>query len=222
MSAWTEVRRLAQLRHAECAPSSVELVAADELLAAAEGVTGIKVRKLDPQDALLDGAAATYSRERKQILYSSASVAALAAFHIAHEYAHHWLDIPEIVCQTPDIDPTTPAEPEMSLVGETDSYSPKERAEARANLFAREFLLPRQKLKEHYLKAPTTAGDIATLLGVPVDLVMQQLADALLLPADTPQSKAEQKQEPDPDETSDHSDQRSRRPPPRTRRARYG
>lgn len=201
MSAWTEVRRLAHLRHVECAPSTEDLIAADQLLAAAERLTGVGVRKLDPQDALLDGAAATYSRERQKIYYSNVTEAALAAFHIAHEYAHHWLDIPDIVCKTLEIDPTTPAEPEMSLVGETDSYSPKERAEARANLFAREFLLPRQKLKAHYLKTQTTAADIATLLGVPVDLVMQQLADALFLPTDTAEAKAERKQEPDPDTT---------------------
>lgn len=201
MSAWTEVRRIARLRHAECVRSTDGLVAADELLAAAAGITGVSVRMLDPDDSLLDGAVAAYSRERQQIYRSNATERSLAAFHIAHEFAHHWLDLPEIACNTMEIDPTTPAEPEMSLVGEVDSYSPKERAEARANLFAREFLLPRRKLRDHYLGISTTAADIASSLGVPVDLVMQQLADALLLPGDAPEEAAAPRQEPEPDET---------------------
>lgn len=200
MSIWGEVRNQARLRHAEHAGSTDSLVPASELIAAAEIATGIKCQKLPAEDPLLDGAAATYNRTRQRIYYSAATETALAAFHLAHEYGHHWLDISEILCRATEINLVTPAEPEMSLVGEADAYSPKERAEAQANLFAREFLLPRDKLRLRYLQTSATAQDIATLIGVPVDLVMQQLADAFFLPDETREAKGPRK-EPDPDPT---------------------
>lgn len=150
-----------------------------------------------PDDPLLDGGVASYNRDVQRIYFSNATEPALAAFHIAHEFAHHWLDNASIECQRSEIDEATPAEPDMSLVGEADAYSPKERAEAQANLFAREFLLPRDKLRAHYLDTPATAQSIATLLGIPHFLVMQQLADALLLPPE--RSRTSPRTEPDPD-----------------------
>ncbi len=88
----------------------------------------------------------------------------------------------------------------MSLVGEPDAYSPKERDEAQANLFAREFLLPRDKLLRLSSREIFDAERIATDVGVPMELVMQQLADALLLPADRADAE-ETRAEPSPDRT---------------------
>ena len=194
MSAWSEVRRQARLRHVALATSAEDLVPAADLLTAAESSTGIKRQSRPPGDPLLDGAEAAYNRERQQIYFSDATEPPLAAFHVAHEYAHHWLDESLSTCQGRDLDFATPAEPEMSLVGETDAYSPKERAEAQANLFAREFLLPRDKLRRLCRREIFDAARIASEVGVPVDLVMQQLADALLLPeerAETEESREE-------------------------------
>jgi superfamily I DNA/RNA helicase/Zn-dependent peptidase ImmA (M78 family) len=151
-------------------------------LAAAETSTGVTRVPLPSSDPLLDGAQAVYSREHKEIYFCETTEPRLAAFHLAHEYAHHWLDETVASCRDDDLDVATPAEPEMSLVGEQDAYSPKERAEAQANLFAREFLLPRDKLRRLCQRELFDADRIASDVGVPIDLVMQQLADALLLP----------------------------------------
>ena len=70
MSAWSEVRRLARLRHAELAPSTDDLVPATVLLDAAEALTGVRRCPRPPGDALLDGAEASYDRERLRIYYS--------------------------------------------------------------------------------------------------------------------------------------------------------
>lgn len=183
MSAWKEVRCLAQQRHTELATGMDALVPASILLAAAQAATGIKFISRPPDDTLLDGAEAAYDRERQRIYFSNATAHELAQFHIAHEFAHHWLDEAGAACANADLDLLIPSEPEMSLVGDQDSYSPKERAEAQANLFAREFLLPRNKLRQRCSSGIPEADKIAKEMGVPVDLVMQQLADALLLPA---------------------------------------
>ena len=50
------------------------------------------------------------------------------------------------------------------------------------DLFAREFLLPRELMRRLHLEQLLTALDIATRFGAPFDVVAQQLFDALLLP----------------------------------------
>lgn len=184
MSSWSEIRRIAVLHHDELAKNSSSLISAESLFNSAHEKTGIKIIARPAGDALLDGAEAAYDRERKRIYYSKATEASLARFHIAHEFGHHWLDEAGSACASSDLDQMVPAEPELSAVGDQDSYSPKERAEAQANLFAREFLLPRKKLRERCSAGIPDADAIAKEVGVPLDLVLQQLADALLLPVE--------------------------------------
>ena len=196
MSAWSEVRRLARRKHEELAPGP-ELVPAATLLDAAEEASGVKRRGRPPGDPLLDNAEAAYDRERKRIYFSTAVDQATANFYVAHEFGHHWLDEAGAACEACDLDMSTPAEPEMSIVGDPDAYSPKERAEAQANLFAREFLLPRAKLQRRCAEGRTDAAQIASELGVPRDLVMQQLADALLLPEERMVEEEREERPPD-------------------------
>ena len=204
MSAWTEVRRLARLHHEELAGSSDELVPAAALLAAAEHATGVKRYARPHGDALLDGAEAAYDRERSRIYYARETEQSLANFHVAHEYGHHWLEEAGTTCHSSDLDMATPAEPAMSLVGDADAYSPKERAEAQANLFAREFLLPRHKLRRLGSGRILDAELIASELGVPADLVMQQMTDAFLLP-DERSDEQDRRVEESPDDSQNEA-----------------
>lgn len=185
MSSWGEVRRIANLRHDELAPSKDALCSAAALLSTAQDKTEIKVITRPRGDTLLDGSEAAYDRERSRIYVCRETPEPLAHFHVAHEFAHHWLDSIGASCASVDLDPFAPAEPELSPIGSQDSYSPKERAEAQANLFAREFLLPREKLRRRCANGIPDADAIAAEVGVPVDLVMQQLSDALLLPPES-------------------------------------
>lgn len=200
MSIWAAVRQLARVKHDSLCKEQSSLVPASDLLSAAAETTGVKCEARPKDDALLDGAEAVLDRDLNVILYSNLTEPRLAAFHLAHEYAHFWLEEVQARCGGADLDLETPAEPEMSLVGESDAYSPKERAEAQANLFAREYLLPRYKLRALCANGGFDAAKIATLVGVPVDLVLQQLADALLLP-DEPEEASAGEVEPDPDKT---------------------
>ncbi len=192
MSAWSEVRRLARQRHAELAGGTDALVPAATLLAAAERATGVRRVACPHGDPLLDGAEAAYDHDRKRIYYARETTQDLANFHVTHEFGHHWLDEAGACCAASDLDVSVPAEPSMSLVGEVDAYSPKEREEAQANLFAREFLLPREKLRQRCAGGVFDAASIAAEIGVPEDLVLQQLADALLLPEEREVEEAPQ------------------------------
>ncbi len=185
MSAWSEIRRLARAWHDELQPQPA-LPAAAALLAAAQAASGVKVVTVAHDDVLLDGGEACYDPEGPRILVSAALSPAAAAFHVAHEFGHHRLHDSGGGCHAADIDPLTPAEPKSSPVGDDDSYSPKQRREAQANVFARELLLPREKLRILCIAERPSSVALAASLGLEPQLVAQQMADALLLPDDPP------------------------------------
>ena len=170
------------------------------LLTTAEKRAGVRRIACPRGDVLLDGAEAAYDHDRKRIYYANDLDESLANFFIAHEFAHHWLDEAAQCCKAHDLDCTAPAEPTLPPVGDSDSYSPKERAEALANVFARELLLPRDKLQRLCASGPVTAQALAAQLRLPVTLVMQQMADALLLPVER-ESKQERRKEAAPDDS---------------------
>ena len=199
MSAWSEVRRLASACHAELVGSVDELVPAARLLEVAEQVTGVTRHSRPKGDSLLDGGEACYHSEKKKIYYSREPSEPLAHFYVAHEYGHHWLGAAVARCDCDDLDMLTPAEPAPSVVGDADAYSPKERSEAQANLFAREFLVPREKLRRRCARGQFDATALAAELGVPVDLLLHQMTDVALLPegSDTEEAHGRGGGEPD-------------------------
>jgi DNA helicase-2/ATP-dependent DNA helicase PcrA len=183
MSAWSELRTQAAAWHDELNPQA-DLLRAVDLLAAAEQASGVKVLVLPRGDALLDNTEASYDPDGARILVSAALSPEDRAFHVAHEFGHHRLHHPKGDCHDDDVDPYAAAEPESSAVGESDAYSPKQRREAQANVYGREFLLPRRRLRAACIAQCLTADTIAADLGLPLNLVQQQMADALLLPQD--------------------------------------
>lgn len=185
MSAWSELRAQARAWHAEF-HTGAGLAPATALLAAASAASGVKIVDYPAGDVLLDNCEASYDPEEMEILVSLGLSPQDRAFHIAHEFGHHKLHHPKEACHDHDFDHVTAAEPEPSAVGDSDAYSPKQRREAQANVFGREFLLPRDRLREACLKDRLSAEAIAKHVGVSVALVRQQMADALLLPEEVP------------------------------------
>lgn len=197
MSSWLEIRLLATQWHNQLVPETTDLVTADILIQRALNDARLKLLPLPPTSILLDGAEALFDQDEDRILYSEALTGAEKHFVLAHEMAHARLHRDAEPCHQHDVDPWTPAEPEGSALGEADAYSPKQRREAQANVYARELLLPRHKLKDRFLKGDTTAAGMAAALQVPENLVLQQLADAILLPADPPHKDRPPEPEPD-------------------------
>lgn len=196
MSAWSELRAQARAWHAELNPGP-GLMRATDILEAASRTSGVRILLRPAGDVLLDHAEASYDPDGGRILVSEALSPEDQAFHIAHEFGHHRLHHSKNDCQPNDFDPFAAAEPESSAIGESDAYSPKQRREAQANVFGRELLLPRDRLRATALAERPSAEDLATCLGLPVSLVQQQLADALLLPGDPAPEAAEETHSPD-------------------------
>ncbi|MFV3368849.1 UvrD-helicase domain-containing protein [Pseudomonas sp. NY15435] len=115
------------------------------------------------------------------------------AYLLAHELGHWFLDFVEskkTISQLAMLDPSGAA-PGATIV---EGYGAWERQELQANVFARELLLPRDLAKQMWSEG-MRSRQIATQLQMPLELVRQQLADALLLP-DVPISPASQPPEP--------------------------
>ncbi|MBN9306915.1 MAG: hypothetical protein BGO82_05575 [Devosia sp. 67-54] len=198
MSSWLQIRLRAQQWHDELAAGESQLISASELIRKAMVATGTALMPLAQESTLLDGAQALFDPDGNRILYSKDLSTDLQHFYIAHEFAHIRLHNDAARCHEDDFDAWTPAEPEESAVGEDDSYSPKQRREAQANVFARELLLPREKLSAAFVASGATATGLARRLEVPETLVLQQLADALLLPDDPPSKEKRPEPKPDP------------------------
>lgn len=179
MSHWEEIRARARARHAACAPADDT---ADALLIAAEKATGLPYYALPATDPALYGAQGVYDAECRLILVSNALPPAYRAFVVAHEFAHHWLGHGSAVSSAGGPDPEAGDDPHGGDPARVEGYSPFERAERVANVFACEFLLPTDALRRHYRDAGESPARIAALVGVPEGMVLRQLSRALLLP----------------------------------------
>jgi DNA helicase II / ATP-dependent DNA helicase PcrA len=195
---WDLLRKEARRRHAEvCAYGDDKCdrgAPAEILLAKAEKMTGIRRRALPKDHPLLDGAVAKL--ERNTIWYDSSVEHWLSLYYQAHEYAHHWLRHGARTCTKSDIDSEASEDKVPLGVHRVQGYGPHERNETDANLFAREFLLPGDVLKAWFTETGLNAEQIATQVGVSIEMVCHQLARSLLTP-DVPSDdgKAESSQD---------------------------
>ncbi len=182
MSHWTELRRTARDYAAQMRARTGGHVAAEAILAAAADATGIKRVPLSSDDPLLDGGDAVYDRELKRVWYCRDTERELAVVYQAHEFAHHWLGHAERArCDQNDLDPEAPEDPVPVGIHRVQGYGPKERRERDANIFAREFLLPTGLLRQWFIEDGLGATTVAERVGVPLGMVLHQLAYAVLV-----------------------------------------
>ena len=106
----------------------------------------------------------------------------LALFYQAHEYAHLWLHHDHAHQPDSGFDPEAFEEPLSIGVNRVEGYGPEELREREANVFAREFLLPTDVLREWYDADSIGASDITDRLGLLKGMVLHQMARALLTP----------------------------------------
>lgn len=192
MSHWTDLRRLAREHSARLRASLAGVATAEALLAAADRETGIKRVPVRAGDPLLDGGDAVYDPEPQRIWYNHEIGPELAAVYQAHEYAHVWLKHDgRVRCDRSDLDPEAPEAAVPVGVHRVQGYGPKERRERDANVFAREFLLPTDLLRDWFAGEHLGATAIAERVGVPPGMVFHQIAYAVLI-GDLPRVDREQ------------------------------
>lgn len=159
-------------------------ISSGDLLSAAESEDGedLIVDAISPKDVSLGGADALLQRDLRQILVRNDVSAAEQAFLVAHEIGHWKLHSEEHEGCHKVVEATLkPENAESFGAQKVEAYGARERAELQANIFAKELLLPRQTAAKLYSEG-MKASSIAKVLALPLELVRQQLLDALLLP----------------------------------------
>lgn len=147
----------------------------------------LDVYALPQGDSALKSGRAVFDSQAGSILYEDVGSAFDRAFLIAHELGHVVLEGGAQDVVTDEVEPDRSAEDAPVGVERVIDYGARERREVRMDLFARELLLPRSVARHHHLDAGYSSVDIAKRLGAPLQVVQQQLLDALLLPmAPTP------------------------------------
>lgn len=147
---------------------------------------GLDVEPVRPGATMLDGGRATIIAADELILHENTGSPFEQAFLVLHEIGHAECgdDITERgPYQEPaTIDPARPAEPSPVGLDRVVDYGRRQRREIQMDLFAREFLLPRPVVRRLHLDEGLGLTEIAKHFGAPIDVVAQQLLDALLLP----------------------------------------
>jgi superfamily I DNA/RNA helicase/Zn-dependent peptidase ImmA (M78 family) len=178
---WAAIRRIAQERRREAAGPELKLERADSLVESALGVVGLWKAPAAHDDASLAGAQALLDRETLGIIYNADLPPETVAFNLAHELAHWWLHDESQPCHEPDIVEEPVAEPLPYGESYVSGYSPAQRRETEANIFAAAFLLPAPLLRACFAEG-MEPEEIARRVGLHEGMVLAQMADALLQP----------------------------------------
>jgi superfamily I DNA/RNA helicase len=186
MDAWIEIRRKAQKCHEEALAQASGDRRASALINAALAADDLEVRYLD----FSPGTLGSLDRSARLVNVAKHQAHADEAVVIAHEIGHFQLH-----CDPHSEVSARPlglgGDPIDSGAGKVEGYSPRERKEVQADIFAGEFLCPSDWLREAYLVKGKHPQEVATELGLPVNLVTNQTARALLLPALSPSKEAQ-------------------------------
>lgn len=174
-----------QLRETLFNDTAMSAIRSDMLIQAVadEGAEDLMIEEVNPTDAMLGGADAILIRNLRQIIVRNDVSSDEKAFLIAHEFGH-WKLHPEDhdSCYKVIDSNMNPKAGDTLGSQKVESYGARERSELQANIFAREFLLPREVSRNLFLTGKS-AKQICADLDLPLELVRQQLLDTLLLPA---------------------------------------
>lgn len=182
MYSFETIRRAAAQLHYEIASQLSDPLDPFAFVKAATDHLGLELYSLPSGDLSLKNAHALFDEQSGAILYENRGSTKQQALLIAHEIGHAQLHAVSSSCTDTDIEPSHPPEVPLIGLGGIEDYGARERRELQANVFAREFLLPRDSIRDLYLERKSTSVQITNWTGLPIALVRQQIFDALLLP----------------------------------------
>ena len=182
MYSFETIRKRAAQFHREVASRLSDPLDPFALVEAAADHLGLELYSLAPGNPSLKNAHALFDEQSGAILYENSGDTKQHALLVAHEIGHARLHAVSSSCTNAVVDPSCPTEAATVGLGRIEDYGARERRELQANVFAREFLLPRDTIRELYLGSKSTSVMIADRTGLPIALVRQQILDTLLLP----------------------------------------
>lgn len=180
------IRNNAAKLHTEVVAKGADPMKPATLIAAAVRYLDLELVWLPPEDPTLKGARAIHDEQAGTICCAITESEAERLLLVGHEIGHVRVHSTSAECSAADIDPSRSMEAAPVGLQRVEDYGAHERRELQANVFAREFLLPRTLARQLHVEEGLGASTIAERLGLPKDLVRQQLLDALLMPQQAP------------------------------------
>lgn len=138
---------------------------------------GFQILEEDIAGTVLGGCDAKLFRQASVVYVRADASNAEQALHLAHELGHLDLHKPHEECELHATDLRPAGSRALARV---EAYGPRERRELMANVFGREYLLPRDIARQMFIEDRLSAPEIAARLGLSLAMVRQQLLDALL------------------------------------------
>ncbi|WP_219117040.1 UvrD-helicase domain-containing protein [Janthinobacterium sp. UMAB-56] len=155
-----------------------------ELLVSVESALLLAIEIVPSGFAALGGAIAVLKRDECSIYVRNDIPPPELAYLVAHELGHFILDADKDEPTIASLASLTKSDGTPATL-KVEAYGVHERQELQANVFARELLMPRALAKQLWTesKGPTK---IATDFLIPLEIVRQQMLDAVLLPVFPP------------------------------------
>jgi superfamily I DNA/RNA helicase len=183
MDAFEPIREAARQLHAEAIAAGADDSQPLMLVSRAIRELSLELFWLPDGDPTLKGARAVFDEQTGAICCADTGDDTERAALVAHEIGHAILHSLSTECFTADVDTSQSTEVVPVGLQRIEDYGGHERRELQANVFGREFLLPRDIARNLYLTERLSATSIASGRHLPKDLVRQQLLDSLLLPS---------------------------------------
>lgn len=177
MDAWVDIRRKARTLHAKVLAATNGDRRAEKIVEAALKADRLEVETHEFAPGTLGSLNRAFRLVRVQKNLKPEDELVVVAHEIGHFHMHH--DPHNEVTARPN---SLGGDPVDSGAGKVEGYSPNERKEVQADIFAGELLCPGDWLREQFVGKNRRLESIAKELGVPLSLVMNQMVRAVLLP----------------------------------------
>ncbi len=181
MDTWIDVRREARACHRAALLRSKGDRRARTLVEAALAADDLELRYYEPGSIVNVGVLGFLDRQSLLVNVAKRQTPLDEVVVIAHEIGHlklHQDPMNEVTVRSAGLG----GDVIDSGAGRVEGYSPRERKEIQADVFAGEFFCPAEWLRDEYLQHGKRPSQIASDLGLPQDLVLNQFIRALLLP----------------------------------------
>lgn len=181
MDTWIEIRRKARELHTKSLIETKGDRSAKALIDAALQVRDLEKSYYAPGTRFGKEVFGSLERTAQVVNVASGQDPEEELVVIAHEIGHYELHTDpshEVTISHAGLG----GDPVEGAAGKVEGYSPRQRQEVQADVFAGEFLCPSDWVREQYIVHGHRPAQIATDLKLPVRLVLSQVIRALLLP----------------------------------------
>lgn len=181
MDAWIDIRRKAR----ECHKAALTKTEGDRralpLVMAALKIEDLETRRYEPGSIVNEGVLGFLDRESMLVNFARQENECDEVVVLGHELGHYKLHKDPMNEVTVGSAALGGDSIDMG-VGKVEGYSSRERKEVQADVFSGEFFCPADWIREQYVEHGKRPSQVASELGLPTDLVLNQFIRALLLP----------------------------------------